>query len=251
MPLDGLHPLNKCPISSQSPRGGEASAEISATRGRAAARGGTTPEPSEHKGHVTKTKLRRRRETPRRQVLGLGGNSQMLSGTLGRGHPTPRLGNPLSGWMSPDLRDVEGQGNGNSSVRCPCPHRDSRQVQGVITSPSAPAAHPLQQQVWHSVFKAHSYLDSRNRAELPPWNMKDAHERTEGALGWLVPLRRCKMTVGKGATPKQTRTRGRCLCLCSRAARGTADGDSPHPARSALRVRTGLGSSSGRHRCGK
>lgn len=88
LPLDGLHPLNKCPMSSQSPRGGEASAEISAAQGRAAARGGTTPEPSEHKGHVTKTKLRRRPETPRRQVLGLGGNSQMLGGTLGRGHPT-------------------------------------------------------------------------------------------------------------------------------------------------------------------
>ena len=59
-------------------------------------------------------------------------------------------------------------------------------------------ARPLQQQVWHGVVKARNYFDSRNGAELPPWNMRDPYERTERAGGWLVPLRRCKTTVGKG-----------------------------------------------------
>lgn len=63
--------------------------------GGTAARGGTVPEPSEHR-HVTKTKLGRT-ETAGRQVLALGGAARHSAGQRREG---PHLRNPLSGWMS-------------------------------------------------------------------------------------------------------------------------------------------------------
>lgn len=101
--------------------------------GGTAARGGTMPEPSEHQRHVTKTKLGRT-EAAGRQVLALGVAARHSTGHRTEG---PHLRNPLSGWMSVNLRDMAGQRKGNSPGRCPCPHQVSKEPQGVISSPSA------------------------------------------------------------------------------------------------------------------
>lgn len=94
-----------------------------------------------------------------------------------------------------------------------------------------------QQQLWHIIFRAHSCLDGRKAAEVPPGTGKILREDRGGVRVAAASLQ-VQGDGGQGAAADRKQPQARCLCC-------------PQPAPPAPRVRTGLRSYPGRLRRGK